>query len=180
MIKNFNSEIESFIYNNEELPEVALPRIIERKPRIGDINPVSTSSIRKYLQTLSPEFYFKLKAIEIKPRTGNKLHPLAEYQSDSKTIIIYSHPIEVEYELGAVITFTKMADEGYLIPHCEVKADSVCVTWDMESLEEYYLKEVLNYELLHHVNYLNRRINKKPLTFYQNPMYEIKGLKRKM
>lgn len=68
-------------------------RIIERRPAIGDIHPLSAKQWRRIVQGLYKRYFYGLAAIELRPRAGSSIGcPYGEYLNDENTIRLYSVP----------------------------------------------------------------------------------------
>ena len=71
---------------------IIFPRIITRKPKAGDIHPLSRRSIAVAYERLPLEYFYGLKEIELRAREGVIGDPFGMYSSHTKQIILYSVP----------------------------------------------------------------------------------------
>lgn len=132
-----------------------MPRIIVRKPRIGDIHPLSESIITNYLRGAPPAYVYGLKAIELRPRKSGIGDPYGLYSFVEKRIWLYSCP-EREWRFPEV-------NQSHLKLLCSfgaqrVQLDSSCkdevVVWDERIDLEIFTVAILFHELGHH--YVNQ------------------------
>jgi hypothetical protein len=70
----------------------AFPRIVERKPRRGDVHPLSPSAIRAFLRALPVEQLHGLRRVELRARVDDVGAPFALYRREERDIILYSLP----------------------------------------------------------------------------------------
>ncbi len=157
MSRSRNTQPKQYIVN-----EVKYPRIIERKPKEGDIHPLSKAEIKKILEDLPKEYIYKLKTIELAPRNESSKYAGMYLPSEQK-VIIYSYPIE-EIRDSADIILIAFA-ERYNIPAPEFEfenSDTIKVRWSKESLS-WYFKKLLFHELGHHLSHTNRARRKLPV-----------------
>src|SRR5262245_47219691 len=72
-----------------------LPRVVERKPRRGNVHALASPAVRKILGRLPLEQLYGLERIELRGRTGAVGKPFAEYRRDERAILLFSLPAEV-------------------------------------------------------------------------------------
>jgi hypothetical protein len=77
---------------------LVLPRVVERAPRIGDVHPLSGSTLTKMLGHLPLELWHGLNLIELRPRQEEVGIPFASYSRSAKTIRLFSLPEVLELE----------------------------------------------------------------------------------
>jgi hypothetical protein len=70
----------------------AFPRIVERKPRRGDVHPLSPAAIRAFLRALPAEQLHGLRRVELRARVDDVGAPFAIYRREERDIILYSLP----------------------------------------------------------------------------------------
>lgn len=127
---------------------VLLPRIVQRKPRVGDIHPVSKWTLAKMLSRLPAELYYGLRLIELCPRQGLPGEPFGEYSLPAKTIRLYSLP--------PVLRFKHISNpQRRLLVVSKAKIerdrDGLLVSWeDPHSMGFWFYHEVFLHELGHH------------------------------
>ena len=68
------------------------PRIIVRKPKLGDCHPLDRRMIAAAFEKLPLEYFYGLKQIELRARQGDIGKPFGKYSYHSKTITLYSVP----------------------------------------------------------------------------------------
>ena len=132
-----------------------LPRIIHRKPRPGDIHPLSPAMVRDLLWCAPAAYVYGLKAIELRPRRDGVGQPYGLYLRGEKTIWLYSCPRDlwlfskqVWPNHKAILTYG-----ARLAAHQEDEA-SVVVEWvDPEGMWRLHA-HTLFHELGHH--YVNQ------------------------
>ena len=86
-----------YILAQERMPrnkqgKIIFPRIVVRKPRHGDIHPMSKEMIARAFDKLPIEYFYGLKEIELRARPGNIGKPFGKYSRYAKKIILYSVP----------------------------------------------------------------------------------------
>lgn len=69
-----------------------LPRVVARKPRHGDVHPLSRTAIRALLRRLPAAQLRGLRRIELRAREGDVGAPFALYRRQERDIILYSLP----------------------------------------------------------------------------------------
>ncbi len=78
----------------DEDGEPRLPRIVVRKPKRGDIHPLSKSVLAHALKTIPVEYIYGLTRVELRARQGNRIgDPYGAYWPDEKAIVFYSLPV---------------------------------------------------------------------------------------
>jgi hypothetical protein len=70
----------------------ALPRIVVRRPRHGDVHPLRAPAIRAFLAKLPVAQLRALKRIELRAREGDVGAPFALYRREERDILLYSTP----------------------------------------------------------------------------------------
>ena len=68
------------------------PRVVTRKPRRGDVHPLSAAAIRAFLRALPTEQLRGLRRIELRARTDDVGAPFALYRREERDILLYSLP----------------------------------------------------------------------------------------
>jgi hypothetical protein len=131
-----------------------LPRIVERKPRHGDLHPLSPAQIRRILMRLPAEQRHGLLRIELRARTAAVGKPFAEYRRDERVILLYSLPRDGWWLPSAFdfepLRLPRYGARVFAQPH------GTSITWRSPSaLALWFWIEVLAHELGHHVR--NRR-----------------------
>lgn len=130
---------------------IVLPRIVTRKPRPGDVHPISAPALRGVLRRETPVEYLNgLARIELRPRASNEVGaPFAFYLRDEKAIILYSLPMCWTWRercsdsvLDGITRFYANVDE---------QESAMTVTWPAaEVLAMWFYVEVFAHELGHH------------------------------
>lgn len=70
----------------------ALPRVLVRKPRRGDVHALGPEMVRRILGRVPVEQLYGLKRIELRARAGALGDPFAYYLRDERAILLYSVP----------------------------------------------------------------------------------------
>jgi hypothetical protein len=138
-----------------------LPRMIERRPRPGDVTPIGKSVARNLLLATKPKYFVGIKAIEFLPRIGEVGFPFGCYYSRDQRVVLYSLPLEWPpmklneswrdglNSWGAEI---EKADEGHWI-----------ASWPSRRiLSIWFYSIVFNHELGHHYHWQYRQRNANP------------------
>lgn len=131
--------------------ELALPPILVRRPRKGDVHPFTSTTLQRLLRTEVPlEYVHGLRRIEMRPRLGEVGEPFAYYLPDEKAIILYSLPQEWTWsgddlpELFILTMERVSADVRY-------RGNRVHIRWpDRDRLALWFFVEILAHELGHH------------------------------
>jgi hypothetical protein len=129
---------------------VALPRIVVRRPRRGDIHPISAASLRGVLKREVPiEYLNGLTRIELRPRQGIVGDPFACYLPDEKAIILYSLPMEWTWDyVPPTDLIAKMFRFFALIEQTD---DGLNIRWPArEVFGLWFFVAVVAHELAHH------------------------------
>lgn len=129
----------------------ALPRIVVREPRKGDVHPLTRVQVRYYLAMVPPAYVYGLKAVELRPRTGALGCPYGLYSPREKRIWLYSCPAhewhfsnEIWHRHKAVLTW------GAQIVESHGSSGEIAVQWNDPVDIELLLVHVLLHELGHH------------------------------
>lgn len=75
-------------------PPPPLPRVVARKPRRGDVHPLSPAQIRAFLRLLPAAQLRELERIELRAREGDVGDPFALYRREERDILVYSTPAD--------------------------------------------------------------------------------------
>ena len=139
---------------------VVLPRIIERKPRLGDSHPLSRRSLAKLLSNAPVEYLFGLERIELRARMGSTVgEPFGKYLRDERAIILYSLP---SHWVWPPVTSTSplIVRMRQFFAEVEIRDNATYVSWPVPEVRMmWFYVEVLAHELGHHYRhqYRNRR-----------------------
>ena len=139
--------------------QICLPRIIERRPKRGDIHPVPKRVLSKVLRKIPVEYIYGLASIELRPRQGSSVNdnPLGVYLPNDKTIILYSLPMEwiVDEMSDGFIESVKFYEAEVLR-----KENKWHINWPSEArIGVWFFNTVVTHELGHHfsVQYKKKR-----------------------
>jgi hypothetical protein len=84
---------------------IVLPRIVRRKPRLGDVHPITNVQLSMVLDLVPLKYLYKLNSIELLPRKDDIGNPFGYYTAHERRIVLYSLPLKWEMncedELGA-------------------------------------------------------------------------------
>lgn len=128
--------------------EPILPRVVVRRPHIGDGHPLSKGKLVQLLRGQPLELVYGLRLIEMRARQGVVGHPFAAYSPRSKTIRLYSLPLQ--------ITFTALSQrERNCLDISGASIENVptgfLVSWpDWASMGFWFYHYVFLHELGHH------------------------------
>jgi hypothetical protein len=134
----------------------ALPRIIERRPRRGDLHPLSGAQVRRILGRLLDEQHRGLRRIELRPRVEAVGKPFAEYRRDERIILLFSLPCDGwwlprEFDIEP-LRLDRYGARIYAQSH------GTSVIWrSPQTLALWFWIEVLAHELGHHVRNQRRK-----------------------
>ena len=127
---------------------MARPRVIERRPRHGDIHPVPKDLLEALLVIVPPEYVHGLRCIELRARQGPVGYPYASYRRSEKVVVVYSVPTEWEHRSIPEYEQRSMRRHGARL---ENRGDAWVVRWDdPEGLAFWFAFIVIFHELGHH------------------------------
>ncbi len=145
---------------------VVLPRIIQRKPRPGDIHPVDKKALRGILRSSPEEYVYGLDRIEFKPREAPRSEegytligaPFGFYMRVDKSITLFSLPMTwVLREISPGLTYTVTGWGGNI----QEENGKIIVEWPSENhLGLWFTCTVIHHELGHHYRHQYRRKRK--------------------
>src|SRR4051794_39050606 len=75
---------------------MARARVVERRPRYGDLHPIPKSIVEALLVIVPGEYALGLRRVELRARQGPLGQPYAEYLRGEKVVVIYSVPTQWE------------------------------------------------------------------------------------
>jgi hypothetical protein len=128
-----------------------LPRIVEREPRLGDVHPLPSGVLRRFLGWVPLAYLHSLRRIELRPRVSERVgRPFGLYDPSERMIILYSLPLSWTWPgfKRSSLLLRGMRAIGAAI---SVEASTVTVTWPSpERLGAWFWREILVHELSHH------------------------------
>lgn len=136
------------------------PRIVVRKPRLGDVHPIARTRLRHLLKAAPQHYVQGLRYVELRPRPGAAIgQPFALYRPGEKGIILYSLPLSWTW---SGLTFEPTTVDGMRLAGAAVTSSGgdLSVRWPSRlRLGFWFWWFVLNHELGHHyrVQYRRRR-----------------------
>jgi hypothetical protein len=139
----------------ERVGEFQVARVVERRPRPGDVHPLGKGLIECMLMIVPVEFVVGLRRIELRARNGPVGLPYAEYRPDERAIVVYSVPREWRCEQLADSARRSMRRHGALV----TRADGGWRVYWSESarLDRWFTTVVVFHELGHHFDRQYRR-----------------------
>ena len=160
-----------YIIAQERMPrdkqgQILFPRIIVRKPRPGDIHPLNRKMIARAYDKLPLEYFYGLKEIELRARSGDIGKPFGKYSHYAKKIILYSVPDKkwnIENPPDDLIESLRR----YYAKISNV-AGGIVVEWEADFFLFMFYLSIFFHELGHH--YVNQYRSKKkpPIDVYLN------------
>ena len=138
----------------------APPRIVVRRPRVGDVHPIAPTRLRNLLRAAPQHYVQGLRYVELRARPNAAVgQPFGLYRPDEKGIILYSLPLKWTWR---GLTFEPSTVPGMRMAGASVTsaASDICVFWPSRlRLGFWFWWFVLNHELGHHyrVQYRGRR-----------------------
>ena len=137
---------------------IIFPRIIERRPRRGDMHPLNGRAVRAILRQIPLEYLYGLSRIELRARTSDVGVPFGQYRRDEKAIILYSLPsLWIFPSLNPTMRHSLSRFYAKIEPTPE---GLVCVTWPKDCLMSlWFYCEVMAHELGHHYRWQYRHRN---------------------
>ena len=146
-----------------------LPRVVQRKPRAGDVHPLKPEMLRVCLQVVPAAYLYGLKLVELRPRQGDVGAPYGEYRGGEKLIRLYSCPPRV-WRFSSLIwpQHKGLLSRGACLAKHQDDPASVLVEWpDPDDLEMFYI-HTLFHELGHHYVRQYRSSRGRPKTRKRN------------
>lgn len=126
----------------------SLPRVVTRKPRRGDVHPLTPAAIRELLRALPATQLHGLKCIELRARTDDVGAPFAIYRREERDIILYSLPPD-EWWMSSLTRdcARDLRQAGARIVRHELGVSVHFAAGGMDA----FLRHVLAHEIGHHV-----------------------------
>lgn len=140
-----------------------LPRVVERRPRPGDIHPLDRKHLALFLRYQPTDYLYGLKQVELRPRLTEEIgRPFGYYSPSEKAIVLYSVPAqEWHFPAPGPRAVAQFVACGATVT--EEEGGSVRVCWTDPIDAAYFLyREVLLHELGHHYDYQYRHKRKYP------------------
>lgn len=153
MSRSYRTQKKSITVENKILRDlngsIVLPRIIVRKPKRGDIHPISKRDLLRALEKTPTEYLYGISRIELRLRQSEEIgKPFAYYSKRDKSIVSYSLPANWSFKTLSS-GLRKSISRYYGI--IEESPDGVQVKWpERIILSLWFLEEVVNHELGHH------------------------------
>ena len=128
--------------------EIRLPPIITRKPRRGDIHPVTRPTLEKWIWGVGFEYFHGLKRIELKARPSERIgEPFGCYSLRDHIIVLYSLPMIWQLDRLNTRWEINLSEYGASIERDGI----VTVSWrDDSHLKIWFWDQVVVHELGHH------------------------------
>lgn len=134
---------------------IARPRVVERRPRRGDVHPIPKRLVEAFLLVVPNEYVHGLRRVELRARQDAVGRPYAYYSRREKIVVIHSVPLEWSFASLGRSEARSLLRGGAEV---EVRDDSVVVRWDdVEKLGFWFAFDVLFHELGHHFIHQYRR-----------------------
>ena len=130
---------------------IEYPRIVSRKPRLGDIHPIDRKLMKSVLQRIPVEFIYGLKKIELRSRQDKKIgEPYGFYRYSDRMIVLYSVPSDAWVLDGFYPQWRKaFRNWGVTI---DKQGESFLGIWEGSKLRHFFCA-ILCHELGHHYTF---------------------------
>jgi hypothetical protein len=131
--------------------DIEYPRIVSRKPRLGDIHPIDRKLMKTVLQTIPVEFIYGLKKIELRSRQDKIIgEPYGFYRYSERMIVLYSVPSDAWVLDG----FTPLWRKAFTVwgAKLEKQGEIFFCSWDKSKLRHFFIA-ILCHELGHHYTF---------------------------
>jgi len=131
--------------------DIEFPRIVSRKPRLGDIHPIDKKLMKSVLQRIPVEFIYGLKKIELRSRQDKKIgEPYGFYRYSDRMVVLYSVP----FDSWVLDGFTPLWRKAFRAwgAKLEKQGEAFFCTWDPDKLRHFFCA-VLCHELGHHYTF---------------------------
>jgi hypothetical protein len=128
-----------------------LPRIIERKPRPGDVHPLPPSLLSRFLSWVPLAYLHKLRQIELRPRVSARVgRPFGLYDPSEQMVILYSLPLQWTWP-GVKASNGLLRGMRAAGAAVHVEPSAVTIEWpSAQRLAVWFWGEVVAHELSHH------------------------------
>lgn len=145
-----------------------LPRVICRKPRHGDVHPLSAEDVRNVLHMVPPSYVYGVRTVELRARTRAVGEPFGLYQIDEKRVRLYSCPPSTWVFEGAEPVIGRyFASWGATVTTDARFPTRIVIDWpDRRRLWDVYLDTLLHELGHHHTQYEASR--PRPATRWRN------------
>lgn len=131
--------------------EIQYPRIVDQKPRPGDIYPIDKKLMSSILERIPVEFIYGLKMIALRPRKTNKIgDPYGFYRYSDRMIVLYSLPSDAWVLDGFSPQWRKAFRNWGLT--LEKQGGSFFGIWEGSKLKHFFCA-ILCHELGHHYTF---------------------------
>src|SRR4029077_2314649 len=140
-----------------ESGEPTLPRVVYRRPRLGDRHLLHPRFLRNLLASVPVEYVYRLTASELRAREGGVGQPAAIYRPRERVIVLYSLP-EV-WTFDALSESLRRSFEEF---HATIVEDGTGIHVSWRSLAVaglWFYSAVVAHELGHHRRFHFRRRN---------------------
>jgi hypothetical protein len=152
----------SRVERDREGQPLLLPRVVERRPRQGDVHPLNNKYLSALLRYQRIDYLYGLRQIELRPRVSAQVgDPYGLYRRRERLIVLYSVP-PARWRFPALGPSQRRNFEAYDAVVSE-ETDGVWVAWPrLFDLAFFTYQEVLLHELGHHHDYQYRHKRKLP------------------
>jgi hypothetical protein len=174
MSKSFRTEPTRIIAQRRMKGGIEYPRIVSRKPRLGDIHPLDGRLMGLVLQQIPLEYIYGLMKIELRSRQGKKIgEPYGFYRYPEKMIVLYSVPSD-SWMFDGFHPLWRKAFRAWGAK-LEKQGETFFCTWDPTRLRHFFCA-VLCHELGHHYTFQYDSKNKLiPLQTTNENLAELHG-----
>lgn len=131
--------------------DIEYPRIVSRKPCLGDIHPIDRRLMKLVLQMVPLEYIYGLKRIELRSRQDKKIgEPYGFYRYPERMIVLYSVPSD-SWMFDGFPPLWRKAFRA-LGAKIEKHGETFFCTWHPNKLK-HFICAVLCHELGHHYTF---------------------------
>jgi hypothetical protein len=139
----------------ERVGEFQVARVIERRPRPGDIHPIPKRSVEAVLRAVPAEYILGLRRVELRARVGPVGQPYGLYQPAERVVLLYSLPLDWDVHFISGFDRRTMQAQGAVV---ECTGTPWRVQWgDGSRVDRWFARYVLLHELGHHFERQYRR-----------------------
>ncbi len=155
MSKSFRTQPEHIIaqrrVKRNASGEIEYPRIVDQKPRPGDIYPIDKKLMGSILEKIPVEYTYGLKKIALRSRKSNKIgDPYGFYRYSDRMIVLYSVPSDA-WVLDGFSPQWRKAFRNWGVK-IDKQGESFLGTWEGSKLRHFFCA-VLCHELGHHYTF---------------------------
>lgn len=137
-------------------------KIIQKRPKHGDIHPLDKKIVGGFLRAIPSKFSYKLQSVELSARRAKPGHPWGLYRPSEAKILLYSHPLKMIDKEGYAVAMALISERGFsVLAESKEENGNRFSIWEKAQLQLFYF-EILAHELGYHYYNVTKFQKKKP------------------